>query len=267
MPDRLPTYFISHGGGPWPWLEDMRPHYSELEKSLERMREEHSGDLKAILMISGHWEEDRMTVMSGARPPMEYDYFGFPDHTYQIRYPAPGDPSLAAEVKGLLDQAGIETGSDEGRGFDHGTFAPAYIMYPQADMPIVQLSIHSNYDPELHYQVGRALAPLRDQEVLIVGSGLSYHNLGAIRHPEIAREPSIAFDTWLQDTLLSSDPETRHQRLLDWEAAPSARSAHPKEDHLVPLMAAVGAAETEAATMVYHEMFMGNFAASSFRFG
>lgn len=266
MPDRLPTYFISHGGGPWPWLEDMRPNYAELEKSLVHMREELGGAPKAVLMISGHWEEERLTVMSAAHPPMEYDYFGFPDFTYQIRYPAPGDPALAQKVQTLLADAGFAAGSDEGQGFDHGTFAPAFIMYPQADMPIVQLSIQKDYDPGFHYEVGRALAPLRDEEILIVGSGLSYHNLGAIRNPELAREPSIAFDAWLQDAL-SSDPETRRQRLLDWESAPSARSAHPKEDHLIPLMAAVGAAEAEPATMVYHEMFMDNFAASSFRFG
>ncbi len=267
MPERLPTYFISHGGGPWPWLQDMRPHYSELEKSLVRMREELPAQPKAVLMISGHWEEDCLTVMSAARPPMEYDYFGFPDFTYQIEYPAPGDPALAGRVRCMLADAGFTAGSDEGRGFDHGTFAPAFIMYPEADMPIVQLSIHEDYDPALHYEVGRALAPLRDEGILIVGSGLSYHNLGEMRNPGVAREPSIAFDAWLQDALLSADPGTRRQRLLEWESAPSARSAHPKEDHLIPLMAAVGAAETEPATMVYHEMFMDNFAASSFRFG
>ena len=179
-------------------------------------REELPAQPKAVLMISGHWEEDCLTVMSAARPPMEYDYFGFPDFTYQIEYPAPGDPALAGRVRCMLADAGFTAGSDEGRGFDHGTFAPAFIMYPEADMPIVQLSIHEDYDPALHYEVGRALAPLRDEEILIVGSGLSYHNLGEMRNPGVAREPSIAFDAWLQDALLSADPGTRRQRLLEW---------------------------------------------------
>jgi aromatic ring-opening dioxygenase catalytic subunit (LigB family) len=196
---------------------------------------------------------------------MVYDYAGFAAHTYSIRYAAPGSPQLAQRVKELLEAAGIPAALDGERGFDHGAFAPLQAMYPEADVPVVQLSLKQGYDPAEHLAIGRALAPLRDEGVLIVGSGLSFHNLrlwGAA-----ARAPSQEFDTWL-DEALRSPPAERTRRLEQWEQAPSARVAHPEEDHLVPLMVALGAAEDEPATRVYHESeFMGGVAASSYRFG
>jgi aromatic ring-opening dioxygenase catalytic subunit (LigB family) len=222
---------------------------------------------KAILMISAHWEENDFAIMSHANPPMLYDYGGFPDHTYHIKYPAPGDPGLAKEVNTLLKNAGLPSHLDGERGFDHGSFAPMFAIYPKADVPVVQLSIQSGYEPNIHIDVGRALAPLRDQGVLIIGSGLSYHNLREIFNPARAKIPSIQFDDWLQTTLLNSNSEERLKRLKNWSEAPSARKAHPREDHLIPLMVAVGAAELEPAEMVYHEIFRDSFAASSFRFG
>jgi aromatic ring-opening dioxygenase catalytic subunit (LigB family) len=196
---------------------------------------------------------------------MVYDYSGFPPHTYAIRYAAPGAPDVARRVKALLEGAGIPAALDPDRGFDHGTFAPLQAMYPEADVPVVQLSLKRGYDPEEHLAIGRALAPLRDEGVLIVGSGLSWHNLRMFG--PAAKAPSQAFDAWL-DAALSSKPEERSRRLVEWAAAPAARLAHPEEDHLVPLMVAVGAAEGEPATRVYHEDgFMGGVTASSYRFG
>ena len=196
---------------------------------------------------------------------MIYDYGGFPPHTYQIRYPAPGAPAIAARVQALLQQAGIPVAMDEERGFDHGTFTPLYAMYPEADVPVVQLSIQRDYDPEAHLALGRALAPLREEGVLIVGSGLSYHNLRAFG--AAARGPSEAFDGWLHG-VMSAPPGERAAALRDWAKAPAARIAHPQEDHLIPLMVAAGAAEGEAAHRVYHERdFMGGVTASSYRFG
>jgi len=264
----LPTYFISHGGGPWPYMKDeLGGAYDILEASLKGMPEQLGSPMrpKAILMISGHWEEQDFTVMTHATPPMIYDYSGFPEHTYHIHYKAPGSPELAARVQELLTTAGIASRADAKRGFDHGAYAPLAVMYPHADIPVVQLSIRSDYDPEAHLQLGRALAPLREEGILIIGSGLSYHNLR--RFGAAAAAPSKEFDVWLGQTLTASNPNQRTERLLAWAKAPSARLAHPQEDHLIPLMVAVGAAEQEKGEMIYHEeKFMGGVTVSSFRF-
>jgi aromatic ring-opening dioxygenase catalytic subunit (LigB family) len=268
MTQRLPTYFISHGGGPWPYLDGpFRQAFNVLEASLVAIREELREKPRAVLMVSSHWEEDGFAVSSGDAPGMVYDYYGFPEHTYHIRYAAPGSPELAARVKSLLDEGGIGARLDPERGYDHGTFSIMKPMYPEEAMPIVQLSIDRAYDPELHLQLGRLLAPLRDEGVLIIGSGLTYHNLSEIRGGGQGRTASAAFDHWLQDTL-SAEPTARSESLRQWERAPMARAAHPREDHLIPLMAVVGAAETEATTTVYHQSdLFGGITASSFRFG
>lgn len=263
---RLPTFFLSHGGGPWPWLDGkFRSQFDNLEVSLRDVAASLPGKPKAVLVISGHWEEDRFTVMSSPSPGMVYDYGGFPKHTYEIRYASPGAPELAQRVKELVEAAGLPAALDPQRGYDHGTFVPLAVMYPDADVPVVQLSLRRGYSPGEHLALGRALAPLREEGVLIVGSGLSYHNLRAFG--PAAREPSEAFDGWL-DATLGEPPAARTKRLEQWETAPAARIAHPQEDHLITLMVAVGAAEKEAATRIYHERgFMGGVTASSYRFG
>ncbi|HYG27011.1 MAG TPA: class III extradiol ring-cleavage dioxygenase [Caulobacteraceae bacterium] len=265
---RLPTYFISHGGGPWPYLDGpFRRMFDQLEQSLVDIRRELGDAPKAVLMITGHWEEKGFAISSAERPGMVYDYSGFPPHTYEIKYKAPGSPELAARVQQLLAGGGIAARLDPQRGYDHGTFSVMKPLYPGEDIPLVQLSIDISYDPELHVRLGRLLAPLRDEGVLIIGSGLSYHNLGEMRG-DAGFEPSRRFDAWLQETLVASEPQVRTERLIHWEQAPAARAAHPQEDHLIPLMAAVGAAEDEPAAVVYHQKdFSGGITASSFRFG
>lgn len=264
---RLPTYFLSHGGGPWPYMDGpFRDNFHVLEASLRRIPQDLGGlKPRAVLMISGHWEADRFLLMSSAAPGMVYDYGGFPPHTYSVRYPAPGEPALARQVLGLLQAAGLPAALDGQRGFDHGAFTTMVPMYPDADVPLVQLSMLSSYDPEAHLALGRALAPLREQGVLIVGSGLSYHNL---RHfGPAAHGASAQFDAWLQHSLALA-PAQRSEALRHWSQAPAARQAHPREDHLIPLMVAVGAAEEEPADCIYHEAdFMGGVTTSSFRFG
>ncbi len=260
----MPTYFISHGGGPWPWLEDFRAELAPLEQSLAHLPQELPETPKAVLMISGHWEADDFRVMHHEKPPMVYDYYNFPPHTYEISYPAPGAPALAERTAQLIADAGLPTGLDDEMGFDHGTFVPMQVMYPDANVPLFQVSIDKAYDPEQHLALGRALAPLRDEGVLIVGSGLSYHNL-RLFGPE-AKEPSSQFDTWLTDAL-ASEPKTRVDHMLAWEKAPMARVAHKQEDHLVPLWAALGAAESAKATKVYYQTgIRGGVTASSWRF-
>jgi aromatic ring-opening dioxygenase catalytic subunit (LigB family) len=271
MPDAvatvLPTYFISHGGGPWPWIKDQMPFdFSVLEASLQAIPREIAVTPKAVLVVSGHWEERDFTVQTSANPPMLYDYGGFPEFTYHIEYPAPGSPEVARRVTELLGAAGITAGQDPRRGYDHGVFAPLYVVYPDADVPVLQLSLKRGYDPEQHLAVGRALAPLRSEGVLIIGSGLSYHNLRLMN--AAGAIPSQQFDQWLTRALVDSSPTDRTRSLRNWQDAPAARIAHPAEDHLIPLMVAVGAAEGEQGRRGYHEAAaFGSIAASSYRFG
>ncbi len=239
--------------------------YDKLDASLADMPRQIGRTPRAILMVSAHWEAAAFTVMSHPKPSMIYDYGGFPAHTYQVHYDAPGAPDVALRVQSLLEAAGLPAATDAERGFDHGTFSPMAAMYPKADVPVLQLSLRVGLDPAEHIAVGRALTPLRHEGVLIVGSGLSYHNL---RHfgPQ-AREVSKAFDDWLDQTVVQATPRQRIDGLLAWESAPSARIAHPREEHLIPLMVAVGAAGDEVGERVYHEdVFMGGIAVSSFRF-
>jgi aromatic ring-opening dioxygenase catalytic subunit (LigB family) len=263
---RLPTYFISHGGGPWPYIEELRSELSVLRRSLEDIPRQIGVAPTAVLVVSGHWEEREFTVMASAKPPMIYDYSGFPEHTYHVKYEAPGSPELARKVQALIKSAGMAAELNPERGFDHGAFTPLAVIYPAAQVPVVQLSLKSGYDPAAHFAAGQALTSLRDEGVLIIGSGLSYHNLRCFGPP--AKRVSKTFDDWLQETLLDSDPDARTTRLLDWSAAPAAREAHPQEDHLIPLMVAVGAAARDKATVIYHEEnLLGGVTASSFRFG
>lgn len=265
---RLPTYFLSHGGGPWPWLKTERGRmYDQLESSLHDVRRELGTVPRAVLMISGHWEADGFLVSSAARPPMLFDYSGFPEHTYRIRYDAPGDPALAEEVRDLLKLGGVEAGLDPKRGFDHGTFTVMHTMYPDAEMPIVQLSISANFDPAEHLRLGQLIAPLRERGVAIIGSGFSFHNTRAMVSGTGA-EASATFDRWLSHVLTQASPDDRRQQLMRWTDAPAARLAHPREDHLIPLMVAVGAAAEEPGECIYHQDdFMGAITSSSFRFG
>ncbi len=245
-----------------------------LPKKLEASLKELPGQIgvkpKAILMISGHWEERDFGVTSNARPPMVYDFGGFPREMYQIRYSAPGSPDLAGRVQSLIQEAGLATHLDPQRGFDHGTYSILALTHPEADIPVIQVSIRADYDPEAHLKLGRAIAPLRDDGVLIIGSGSSYHDLSAFMNPngKNPKQDSAQFDSWLKQTLVDSTLEERAERLLEWEHAPSARAAQPQEDHLIPLHVAVGAAEDEPGTAIYQQNdFFGQISVSSYRFG
>lgn len=263
----LPTFFLSHGGGPWTHMKDqLGSTYDALAAALADIPRQLGARPRAILIVSAHWEADAFTLMTAATPPMIYDYRGFPPHTYRIRYDAPGAPEVATRAATLLQAADLPIAMDSERGFDHGAFVPLFAIHPQADVPVLQLSILRSYDPATHFAAGRALAPLRREGVLIVGSGLSYHNLRAMG--PAAREPSKAFDDWLHETLCTHDTAARRARLLEWERAPAARLAHPEEDHLVPLFVVVGAAEDSVAHRIHHEDdFFGGVAVSSYRFG
>ena len=264
MSPRLPTYFISHGGGPWPYMPEMASAMRVLKQSLADIPRQLGQTPEAVLMVTAHWEANAFTLGTNPDPGMVYDYGGFPPHTYQVIYPAPGAPELALRVQVLLEAAGLPVALDAQRGYDHGTFVPLAVMYPEAQVPVLQMSLRAGLNPAEHIALGRALAPLRDEGVLIVGSGLSYHNLRAFG-PQ-AKAPSQAFDTWLQTTL-ATPPAEREALLSAWEQAPAARECHPREEHLIPLMVALGSAHADAATCIYHEdAIFGGVTASSFRF-
>lgn len=249
----LPTYAIPHGGGPWPWIKHLLPwDMQELEDGLAAIPAELDSPPSAVLVVTAHWEAPVFTVQGNPAPPMLYDYGGFPPETYEIQYPAPGHPELANRVGELLTAAGIPNARDDARGFDHGTFVPMFVMFPEANVPIVQLSLLEGLDPEQHLAAGRALAPLREEGVLIVASGLpSYHNLAQLGPASAG--PSKAFDQWLTETVVEHTGEARSRRLTAWGDAPAARDAHPREEHLIPLLVAVGAAESEIGVRVHHE--------------
>jgi aromatic ring-opening dioxygenase catalytic subunit (LigB family) len=210
---------------------------------------------KALLVVSGHWEEPAFTASAAARPDLIFDYSGFPEHTYRLTWPAPGDPALAARVQSLLQQAGLPTSPSAQRGFDHGVFVPLKVAFPEATIPVVTLSLASSLDPKLHLAAGRALAPLRDEGVLIVGSGMSFHNLRGYFRPE-TRERARAFDAWLTQAVESPAAE-RDARLIDWRNAPFAAYAHPREEHLIPLTVAAGAGRDAPGKRIFSDEPMG----------
>jgi len=218
---------------------------------------------RALLVISAHWEESVPTVMSGERPPLLYDYSGFPPESYRIIWPAPGDPRLAARVRELLGTAGFATAANAERGFDHGTFIPLKVSYPAADVPAIQLSLKRGLDPAEHLAIGRALAPLRDEGVLIVGSGMTFHNMRGFGGA--GRAASEAFDAWLGEAA-TADPATRDARLVRWSQAPSARQSHPREEHLLPLMVVAGAAGADRGRIAFNDLF-GGVRVSAFHYG
>src|SRR4051812_9490284 len=227
---RMPVVFIPHGGGPWPFVDIgfPRDEVATLADYLRSVRTVPATPPKALLVISAHWEERTATVMAAERPPILYDYSGFPPESYRIAWPAPGDPALAARVRELLGAAGIDTAADGSRGYDHGTFIPLKLTYPEADVPTVQLSLVRGLDPATHLAIGRALAPLRDEDVFIVASGMTFHNLRAFWDPR-ANAVSETFDAWLRDAM-SREAAERDRLLTHWTDAPAARLAHPREE-------------------------------------
>ncbi|WP_374572944.1 class III extradiol ring-cleavage dioxygenase [Phenylobacterium sp.] len=264
--ERQPTLFIPHGGGPCFFMDPppFAPHlWDKMGDYLRAIADGLPARPKAILVISGHWETPNPTVNVAAHPKLLYDYYGFPEHTYRLTYPAPGAPDLAGRVRELLGDAGFPSDVDADRGLDHGVFIPLKLIYPDADVPVLQMSLREGLDPAEHLAIGRALAPLRDEGVLIIGSGLSYHNLRDFFSPRGNAEAE-AFDAWLAEAL--ADPAKRDEALIAWSAAPGARACHPREEHLLPLMVAAGAAEGEAGVRNFNDTLTGK-PVSGFQFG
>jgi len=225
---------------------------------------------KALLVISGHWEEADFTVQSNPAPPLFYDYGGFPPHTYELTWPALGDPALSARVQKLIQGAGFKCKTDTRRGFDHGVFIPLKVAYPDAEIPTVQLSLRADLDPQAHIDVGRALEPLRDEGVLIIGSGNTYHNMGvmmrAMQGGGKVAVSGLEFDRWLSDATTRPDPEMRNKMLTQWGSAPGGREANPREEHLIPLHVVAGAGGKDIGEKILEDTVLGAIE-SAFRFG
>lgn len=252
----MPTIYLPHGGGPWPWTPAftaaLASDYVPLRAYLEELPRALPSRPTGIVVVSAHWEASLPTVITSEQPTMLYDYHGFPADTYAIRWDAPGSPQLAAKVRQLLSAAGIESAEDQRRGFDHGTFVPMKLAFPNAEIPTIQLSLDAGYDPERHLAMGRALASLREQGVLIIGSGMSWEDF---RARDIVRR-SNAFDEWFQHAAVA-ERETRDRMLANWTEAPHARAAHPHEEHLLPMMVAAGAAGGDVGRVAWTGSLMG----------
>lgn len=256
--NRMPVAFLPHGGGPWPFVElgfGKKDELAALAAYLRSVRALPKTPPKALLVVSAHWEEAVPTVMTSARPPMLYDYYGFPPESYEIEWSAPGHPGVAARVRALLGAAGFQTAEDEQRGFDHGAFVPLKLTYPDADVPAVQLSLKKGLDPAEHLAMGRALAPLRDEGVFIVGSGMTYHNMRGFGDPRAVTHAET-FDAWLREAA-TLDAAERDAKLAEWTMAPASRLCHPREEHLLPLMVIAGAAGADKGSLAYNGTFTG----------
>ncbi|MET1114557.1 MAG: class III extradiol ring-cleavage dioxygenase [Comamonas sp.] len=262
-----PVLFVPHGAGPC-FFMDWSPAdtWSGMAQFLQGVAATLAARPRAIVLVSGHWQTPGFSVTAGAQPGLIYDYSGFPPHTYQLDYPAPGDPALAGQIVQRIAQAGLDSRLDAARGLDHGVFIPLKVMFPEADIPVVQLSLRADLDPAAHLAVGAALTGLRAQGVLIIGSGMSFHNMRGYGDARYTA-PSEAFDDWLT-TAVEAEPQQRNAALRDWAQAPFAHHCHPAghEEHLMPLLVAAGAAGLERGRKVYSQQVMKT-QLSAFRFG
>ncbi len=257
-----PTFFIPHGGGPCFFMPDPAGTWTTLAAFLRALPANLPARPRAIVIISGHWETNGFGLTASPQPPLIFDYYGFPPETYQLAYAAPGAPALAATAAALLTAAGLTAALDPDRGLDHGVFVPLKMAFPAADIPVVEMSVDRSLDPALHLAAGRALAPLRADGVLIIGSGMSYHNMRGYGDPR-STAPSAQFDAWLSDAV-GRDPDARAALLTEWADAPAARLSHPREEHLIPLLVAAGASSLPGER-VFHAEILSTLI-SGFRF-
>jgi 4,5-DOPA dioxygenase extradiol len=261
MTERLPTLFVSHGS-PMTAVQPGRAGaaWAALGRALPPLR--------AILVVSAHWETETPMLTGSPAPKTVHDFGGFPDVLYTLRYPAQGAPDVAADAAALLKDAGMAAGVDGCRGLDHGAWVPLLHMFPDARVPIVQLSVQPTRGAAHHLALGAAIAPLAERGVLVLGSGHVTHNLRDwMTHMRNATElPYVAkFATWVADTLAANDADA----LANWlDAAPEARRAHPSDEHFLPLLVAYGAAGERPRTHRVHQGIEGGaLAMDAYQFG
>lgn len=255
----MPAFYIAHGGGPCFFMDwspiGPKDTWYKMERWLRGLAQTLPRQPTAIVVISAHWETPQFSITAKSNPKLLFDYSGFPKETYELTYPAQGDFGLSKTIESLLSSAGLNPRMNHDRDFDHGVFIPLKLIYPEANIPIVQVSLRTGLDPEEHFRLGHALAPLRTQGVLLIGSGMSYHNLGEF----FSGQPSasLEFDTWLTDAVESPDLKKRKDLLLRWKGAPGARRAHPREEHLIPLHVIAGSSDTTQGTKIFSDTIMG----------
>ena len=247
--------FIPHGGGPLPILGDSL--HKEIIKFLKKIKFRINKP-SSIIVISAHWEEDEVNITSGEKPSLIYDYYGFPEESYKITYPAPGNSKLANKIKNLLKATNINSKLNPERGFDHGVFIPLKIMYPEASITCVQISLLKNLDPKKHIEMGKALSSLMDENILILGSGMSFHNLNILLSGSESTDSDNAknkeFDDWLVNVCAGDKLNNveKEKALIEWIKAPSARFCHPREEHLIPLHVCYGI-KNKKADLVFND--------------
>jgi 4,5-DOPA dioxygenase extradiol len=259
QPLTLPTLFLSHGSPMLALEEELTTQFlRNISVTVPRP--------DAILIASAHWETTEPMVMGNPHPSTIHDFHGFPKELYALKYPAPGNPVLAEEVRTLLAAAGLNARIDPARGFDHGAWNPLLLMYPQADIPVIELSVQPQRDARWHYNIGKALAPLRQKSILIIGTGNLTHNLReAFRGHAETPAWVTGFVQWIAERIAEDDIDS----LLDWQTlAPHARENHPTPEHFLPLFIALGAAGVPLHAKHLHEdTALGVLAMDAYAFG
>eukprot|EP00761_Pharyngomonas_kirbyi_P009013 gb/GECH01009028.1/.p1 GENE.gb/GECH01009028.1/~~gb/GECH01009028.1/.p1 ORF type:complete len:276 (+),score=62.38 gb/GECH01009028.1/:1-828(+) len=256
-----PCIFLSHGSPTLYWDKSVAAHnvFASLIPSHVL------NTLKAVVVISAHWETHRhVSVNSNSHPETIHDFYGFPSHMYAFQYPAPGHPQVAGRVQSLLEDNGVTCHLDAHHGIDHGTWVPMHLIAPAADVPVVQLSLNQELDPKYHYRIGEALSPLLDENVMILSSGGLTHNLGEVKLNQTSNSNNenwaTKFEQWVDQCLSISDPQERAHQLQQWRTAPFAERAHPREEHLIPFFVALGAGTRSQrnSIKVHEEMVFNN---------
>eukprot|EP00039_Didymoeca_costata_P000617 m.46500 g.46500 ORF g.46500 m.46500 type:complete len:317 (-) comp10378_c0_seq3:77-1027(-) len=271
---RQPAMFLAHGGGPLPLMESDTYH-TKMKAYMKTAATTLPQKPAGIVLVSAHWEEDVVNVEIGEAPQLVYDYYGFPPETYEIKYSAPGNPALAQRILDALKNAGVPA-KGATRGWDHGVFVPLKMMFPDADVPVVAMSLLSSLDPAAHINYGKVLRSLRDENILVIGSGMSFHNMAGFRSNDpTMRKASEEFDAFLDGGLKKENVEERENSIAKWKSGPHATLCHPREEHLLPLHVVVGAAGSDGGsdksvaapcTRVYHDPNMLGVTVSSWRF-
>ena len=254
---KQPVVYLPHGGGPLPILGH---HGHQHLISFLTQFGLNTPKPDAIVVVSAHWESHCVSVTSHPQPTLIYDYYGFPPEAYAVSYPVPGAPNLAQEISKALHLAGIESQLDCDRGIDHGVFIPLMLAFPKADVPCIQLSLKAGLHAEEHIAIGEVIRTLSlpQRNILILGSGFSFHNMAAFGHnDDNANHANEAFQSWLMSTCTSNDVNETKLRLIDWQSAPSARFCHPREEHLIPLHVCFGAASETPAKVIFDNEVIG----------
>jgi aromatic ring-opening dioxygenase catalytic subunit (LigB family) len=248
--------YFSHGGGPLPILGD--PSHTAMISFMEKLPEDYEKP-NSVIVISAHWEEDIPNVIGSKNPSLYYDYFGFPQEAYELKYSAPGTPELVKRTKELFEKKGIKSKINYERGFDHGLFIPLMMMYPEADIPMTQISLIKGLDPKVHIELGKAISSLEKENIMIIGSGFSFHNMRAFNWSgKNEKDPrNDEFHDWLIDVCTEDYKKTeREEKLISWEEAPNARYCHPRAEHLMPLHVCCGIAE-DKGEIIFDDYILG----------